>query len=186
MMDSPGSGFPQGMPAMPRSPLPDMSALTMPPTSAFTALLFQRDYVLMLAELCALRTATIGPAALVALIKKGSAPAELSKALTSSETMMLAVFMRAQTYVRETAWAEAALMYRGSLPREEEIKVVPFIKALQAKRMDWSELWSFIDSEKEGNLKGKAAWADPQGAPRTRLQRTLNALSKRFSEWYCV
>lgn len=168
-----------------RSPLvPDMKNLGMPPTSPFTQLLFDQDYALLLNELLFIRDELIGSAALIALVKEGASPTDLSKAmeLSSDDDVMVAIWVRIGLYTRDTAYGTTSLIHRGLLPAVPAKRVVPFATALKTTPVKWEAFWSFVDQERaEGMLQGKAAWGDPQGALRTRVQRTLDTLNKKYS-----
>lgn len=171
------------LPPLADEPQPSLKKLSMPPTTPFTKLLFQREYVLIVNELLALREDLIGSKALIHMVAAGKKPAELSSAIACTPDFAWPIFWRVHAYVREAAWADSGLRYLGLLPKVEDVRIVSYVKALMAKEMDWSEFWEYIDRErKEGSLKGNAAWADPQGALRTRVQRTLKGLNTKFSE----
>lgn len=163
--------------------LPDVrDTLKAAPPTAWTRLLSDRFNTLLTNELIALREKLIGSDALIAMVKAGATPAELSNAITSKADTMRLTWIRLDDYVRDAAWGDAGARHLGMLPAAPASTVTP-VKALKSTPVDWEAFWKFVEEERaEGSLRGKAAWADPQGAQRTRVGRTLTALNKKFSE----
>lgn len=163
--------------------LPDVKNLKYPPTTPFTKLLFNREYVLLMNELLALREDLIGAKVIIAKIAQGLKPADLRSLISCRQDDASCILMRIHFYVRDAAWCDAGLRHRGLLPAVPEVPVVPFVTALKAKAMDWSEVFEYVERErKEGILKGDGAWADPRGDLHKRLLRALGALNTKFSE----
>lgn len=166
-----------------RELLPDVKKLKWPPSTPFTKTLFNREYALIMNELFALREGLFGSKALIARIAEGMKPTDLRNIIACRQDMAWSIFMRVYNYVLEAAWCDAGARYRGLLPAAPEVPVVPYVTALKAKEMDWSELFEYIERErKEGILVGNADWADPRGDLRKRVLRALGALNSKFSE----
>lgn len=167
---------------------PDLERLKGITRTDFGKRLYNRQYALLVSELFALREALIGSDALVAMIKAGKGPEDLSKAIISYKTSSdLAAFWRTLYYVQDAAYGDCCLRMVGLLPQVAEVPIVPFVTALEAEPVDWQKLWYYVERERSrGKLKGTKAWAGTEEAVRAKLQRTLDELNENYSESSCM